>query len=107
MDLDREIESMLQHIQALQSVLKSLEERVRRAKDAWPSHQILPAEWTDRSVTPPVGRVWYSDGINVWLIKSDGKGMGGSPDVCRYWTTAYIPAPPTSKKSEAATGGRE
>jgi len=49
MDLDNEIEAIRQHAGALQKILASLEERIGRAKDAWPSHQILPAEWHDRS----------------------------------------------------------
>lgn len=94
MNLDEEIEAIQLHIEALQKVLASLEDRLRRAKGAWPSHQILPAEWNDRSVTPPVGVIWATDGIRVWNINSDGTPIGPNATAVKWWTTAYIPAPP-------------
>lgn len=94
MELSREIEFLKTCVKEMQLVLAQLQDRLEEAGRAWPDHQIAPAEWRDRSEIPPVGKVWYSDGLRVWLINSDGTGMGGHPDVCRYWTTAYIPAPP-------------
>lgn len=94
MYLDDHIETIQQHIEALQKVLASLAQRLERAKDAWPSHQILPAEWHDRNVTPPTGQIWASDGIRVWLILSDGEPINPGATAVKYWTTAYIPAPP-------------
>lgn len=96
MELSKEIEFLKTTVREMQIVLEQLQERLEQADKAWPDHQIVQtAEWRNRSEIPPAGKVWYSDGVRVWLIHSDGTGMGGSPDVCRYWTTAYIPAPPS------------
>jgi hypothetical protein len=99
MDLDDEIRAIQEHVEALRKVLASLEERLQCAKGAWPSHQILPAEWHDRSETPPVGVIWASDGLRVWLIRSDGEPISKGAVAVKFWTTAYIPAPPSPKSS--------
>jgi hypothetical protein len=99
MNLDKEIEEIERHVKALQAVLASLTDRLARAKKAWPSHQILPAEWRDRSETPPAGQIWASDGINVWLIRKDGGPIDPGATAVKYWTTAYIPAPPYGKNA--------
>lgn len=96
MNLDDEIKEMQSHVAVLQGVLDSLTDRLARAKKAWPAHQIQPAEWHDRSETPPAGQIWASDGIGVWLIRSDGEPISAGATAVKWWTTAYIPAPPNS-----------
>jgi len=98
MKIDSEIKAMDGHVKSLQAVLASLSDQLARAKDAWPSHQMLPAEWHNRSETPPEGQIWASDGIRVWLIWSDGDPISPGATLVKHWTTAYIPAPPNSKK---------
>jgi hypothetical protein len=103
--------------QSLKALLERVEELHRHAErevceimrvldaagKAWPDHQIVPAKWFRRGeATPPVGEVWYSDGIRVWMVHSDGNGMGGHPDVCRFWTHAWIPAAPVGMDLEMA-----
>ena len=89
---------------------------VEAAREAWPDHQVVKvASWKPRSLTPPVGNIWASDGSKVWLIRSDGP-IPASATAVRFWTEALIPAPPLgpiididSDKPElsiAADGGR-
>jgi hypothetical protein len=96
MQIDNEIEVMNGHVKSLQAVLASLSEQLALAKDAWPAHQMLPAEWHDRSETPPRGQIWATDGIRVWLIWSDGEPISLGATLVKQWTTAYIPMPPNT-----------
>ncbi len=107
MDLDDDIDAIQQHISALEQILQSLQLRLARAKNAWPSHQILPAEWNDRSVTPPAGILWASDGVNVWTIRSHGEPISAGAVAVKYWTTAYIPAPPNKQQPAAPPAAPE
>jgi len=75
--------------------LKGMKKRLREARKAWPDFQIrCGAEWYDRSKTPPDGFIWASDGVGVWLIHGRGKPIATEATAVKFWTDAYIPAPP-------------
>lgn len=97
MRLSEEMSALFSHIDALEEVCRSLKHRLERAKDAWPDHQIIPSrpnDWHGRDEVPPDGFVWASDGIGVWLIRGRGEPISKEATSVKYWTEAYIPAPP-------------
>lgn len=103
--ISQSLKTPLERVEALNVHVREEARAIRQALDDaskdWPDHQIIPAQWYRRGeAVPPVGKLWYSDGTRVWLVYSDGKGMGGSPDICRYWTHAWIPAPPIGRELE-------
>jgi hypothetical protein len=82
--------------------LQAAEDDLRFAKDAWPDGQVVAgADWQSRDVVPNFnGIVWASDGKGVWIIHAEaGRPIGGSPSVVRYWTRAFIPAPPADPRT--------
>jgi len=95
MRLSEEINALQAHVDALQDVLDSLKKRIERVDKSWPDHQIIPSnDWHDRNEIPPEGRIWASDGIRIWLISSDGKGIDDGATAVKYWSIAFIPHPP-------------
>jgi hypothetical protein len=97
MELSEELNFMQKHVDIIRQQIDELRARLSEAKDAWPDHQIAPtADWHDRSEKPPIGQIWASDGLRVWLIRADGEGIPPGATAVKFWTTAYIPAPPSA-----------
>lgn len=62
---------------------------------AWPDYQMVKfGEWKSRDEVPPEGTLWASDGLRVWTIRSDGKGIPSSASAVKFWTAALVPSPP-------------
>ena len=81
--------------------IKLMQETLDRAKKAWPDFQTrVGAEWYSRDKTPPNGYIWASNGVDVWLIHGRGEPIGDYATSVKYWTDAYIPAPPEFIKNE-------
>ena len=55
MELSEEIDFVKQSVEEVKTVMERLEQRLNRAKDAFPDHQIVPAQCYDRSLNPPSG----------------------------------------------------
>ena len=75
---------------------KEIETDISLSAEAWPDDQVVGlAEWHSRDETPPKGIIWASDGSAVWLLHHcDGKPISKDATRVRYWTRAFIPAPP-------------
>lgn len=110
--------TLTEYINAVRTSAKQLEDAARYLSDfchktgnLWPDHQVRPADWTPRAQTPPAGWVWASDGMRVWLIQCDGKPIRREVTAVRFWTLAYIPAPPQGAvlllDGEASLDGKE
>jgi hypothetical protein len=75
---------------------QEIECELRFAHDLWPDAQVVKgADWKSREIRMPPNRyVWASDGKGVWLIHSGDGVVPDSAIAVRYWTEAFIPAPP-------------
>ena len=81
--------------QILLKYTQAILEELHDAKKAWPDFQTrVGAEWYSRDNTPPNGYIWASNGVDVWLIHGRGEPIGDHATSVKYWTDAYIPAPP-------------
>jgi hypothetical protein len=60
-----------------------------------------PVVWKPQGTAPMDGRkIWVSDGERVWLITAHSDGSHNDPSsatLCKFWTDADIPDPPTKK----------
>ena len=75
--------------------LEAVKLRLAKAARQWPDHQVrVGAEWYDREKTPPDSWIWVSDGVSVWLVRGGGKPFEEYATLIKFWTHAYIPAPP-------------
>lgn len=93
--LDNELDSLYEGLQTLVNDLIGLQARIRKSKEAWPSHQIRSdVHWHTREEIPPDEHIWASDGIRVWLIHGKGEPISPAATAVKFWTTACIPAPP-------------
>jgi hypothetical protein len=100
MMLNEEISELQRQCSGIQQRLSDMQKRLEKAKKAWPDFQVrVGAEWYDRSKVPPDGHIWASDGIGVWLIHGRGEPIGEYATAVKFWTEAYIPAPPEFIKS--------
>lgn len=98
MMLSQELRVLRDHLDAIQKVIDSLKDRLERADKSFPDFQVIPfCEWNDRSITPPIGKIWASDGIGIWMINSDGKPIPKEAKSVKYWSIAFIPSPPSNK----------
>ena len=59
--------------------------------------QFYTAEWRDRSVTPPPGRIWVTDGEEIWMLEADGEPFPERATACKFWTPAVLPMLPNGK----------
>ena len=99
--LNQEIALLEQECESMMSQIKKMSERLERAKKAWPDFQVrVGAEWYSRDKVPPDGYIWASDGVGVWLIHGRGRPIGKEASAVKFWTDAYIPAPPEFIKHE-------
>lgn len=95
--LSERLKKIAETVASLGSVVAALQRDLDLAKEDWPDHQIRGgAEWRSRDETPPIGWLWASDGDAVWTIHSDGKPIPATAIRVRYWTLAFIPAPPST-----------
>lgn len=95
MFLRDKIETLKMYVQNMQADCAAIENALDEAKYSWPDHQIIPgAVWFDREKTPPRGVIWASNGMQVWVIHSDGLPIPASATAVKFWTNALIPAPP-------------
>ena len=82
----------------LYEVLDAIEKtrgKLFEAQNQWPAHQVgTGAVWHGLDEVPPNGWIWASDGIQVWLIMGLGKPINPNSGDIKYWTEAFIPAPP-------------
>ena len=62
--LNKEMDGLAQQCIAMAKQLAAMQDRLERARKAWPYYQVrVGAEWHDRAKTPPDGYVWASDGL--------------------------------------------
>ena len=99
--LNSSLASLISQCEHIGSQLRTLQAQLEDAKKAWPDHQMrCRTEWYDRSVTPPKGYIWASDGVGVWLIRGKGEPISETATAVKFWTAAYIPAPPEFIKGD-------
>ena len=93
--LSDEIKALEQHCKAMETQLKEMRSTLDKAAKEWPDYQVrCGAVWYDRSKVPPKGFIWASNGVSVWLIQGDGEPIPDTATAVKFWTDAYIPAPP-------------
>jgi hypothetical protein len=99
------IDDMKRLSKEMETKAAELRRTMLAAADMWPDYQVVKnfGGWHDRNETPPVGQIWASDGLRVWLIHHDGNGIPRTATAVKFWTAALIPAPPINETaSEAA-----
>jgi hypothetical protein len=93
--LNDEITKLEQQCASMMMLLSEMREQLQDAKKAWPEFQVrVGAEWHSRDTVPPNGLIWASNGTRVWLIYGRGEPIGKDATAVKFWTDAYIPAPP-------------
>jgi len=60
----------------------------------------LGGGWRPRTEIPPKGRVWTSDGNNVWWIWTDGEGIPDTATSCKFWMPFPVPDPPPPSSAD-------
>ncbi len=79
----------------ISDALYRLREQLRVARTAWNADQVVKCDdWHGREETPPVGHIWASDGLSVWLIHSDGHPIPKEAVRVVFWSRAFIPSAP-------------
>lgn len=53
-------------------------------------------KWYDRSISPPPGLIWATDGNLIWLIYTDGV-IPDNAFLVRQWSNALIPKVPSAQ----------
>ena len=95
MRLSEKLKAIAKCADDIQEVVRALRDQLQLTKSSWPDHQIVPCfEWHTRDEVPPKGKIWASDGLSVWLVWSDGEPIGEHATSVKFWSNAYIPAPP-------------
>ena len=96
MILNEKISELISECDAVNTKLLAMDALLNDAKKAWPENQVVAgAVWYSRDKTPPIGQVWASDGTRVWLIWGRGEPIPKEATAVKFWTEAYIPAPPS------------
>jgi hypothetical protein len=93
--LNERLSSIAGKLAAMHSEISDLQAELKAASGEWPDFQVVKgAKWKARDQKPPNAWVWMSDGSSVWLVHGRGENIPASATSCKFWTEAFIPAPP-------------
>ena len=102
--IDEYLEEVHKSLATLMEGAARMQNKVKEARGAWPSHQIREGvDWRPRTETSPDEMIWASDGIGVWLIHGRGEPISKGATRVKWWTTACIPAPPKEREEKLAS----